>query len=204
MIASLSGSVLAVSAGTAVIDVGGVGMEIQATPNTLAALRVGEQAHVHTSLVVREDSLTLFGFECIDERDVFNILLGVSGIGPRTALTVLSVLPPDELRSAVTNKNEAALTRVPGIGKKGAQRLILEIGTKLGPALGAGANGADAGRAQPIVVVDQDVVAALVGLGWPEKLASEATAQARANGADAAPSVAELLKNSLRILGSRR
>lgn len=213
MIASLSGTVQAVSTGSVIIAVSGVGFEVLATPDTLARLQVGSEAFLHTALVVKEDSLTLFGFAQAEEKSVFNILLTVSGIGARTALTILSVLPPNELRAAIANKNEGALTRVPGIGKKSAQRLILEIGTKLGPALaGAGSTGAsvaagsDAGASSGGAVQDADVLTALVNLGWPERLADEAIKQAHTAAAEQGTSlsVPELLRNALRVLGSRR
>ncbi|SPT74476.1 Holliday junction ATP-dependent DNA helicase RuvA [Arcanobacterium haemolyticum] len=199
VIASLRGIVSAIGVTSAVIEVGGVGMSVQATPTTLSTLRMGAEAHLMTSLIVREDSLTLYGFGDIDERDVFDILTGISGIGPRTALAVLAVLTPDALRDAVATKNEAALTRVSGIGKKGAQRMILELGSKLGPTRGsATASGADT----RVVPADADVLEALVNLGWNEREAAPAVHEAtdRMPGA----SVAELLRAALQILGSRR
>ncbi|MFD0775942.1 Holliday junction branch migration protein RuvA, partial [Streptomonospora algeriensis] len=121
MIAFLSGRVAARTGGTAVVEVGGVGMTVHCTPATLAGLRVGEQATVATSLVVREESLTLYGFADDDEREVFERLQQASGVGPRLALGILAVHTPDALRAAVASEDTAALTRVPGIGPKGAQ-----------------------------------------------------------------------------------
>ncbi|WP_124054887.1 Holliday junction branch migration protein RuvA [Arcanobacterium ihumii] len=196
MIASLRGTVISVGIATAVIEVGGVGMLIHATPTTLAKLRVGSEASLFTSLVVKEDSLTLFGFADDDERAVFETLNTVSGIGPRTALTILSVHTPDALRLAIQNKNESALTQVSGIGKKGAQRMILEIGDKLGPAHGAVQASAPSSGASP------DILEALVNLGWQEREATSAISEARESNPDA--TVAQLLRSSLQILGSRR
>ncbi|MFD0803467.1 Holliday junction branch migration protein RuvA, partial [Streptomonospora algeriensis] len=133
MIAFLSGRVAARTGGTAVVEVGGVGMTVHCTPATLAGLRVGEQATVATSLVVREESLTLYGFADDDEREVFERLQQASGVGPRLALGILAVHTPDALRAAVASEDTAALTRVPGIGPKGAQRIALELRDKLGP-----------------------------------------------------------------------
>ncbi|MFC5370056.1 Holliday junction branch migration protein RuvA [Arcanobacterium bovis] len=195
MIASLRGTVLSMTISTVVIDVGGVGMLVYATPSTLSSLRIGAEATLFTSLVVKEDSLTLFGFMDDDERAVFEVLNGVSGIGPRTALVVLSVHSPDDLRRAVQNKDEAALTRVSGIGKKGAQRMILEIGDKLGPSRTVMSEPAQS-NASP------DVLEALVNLGWQEKDASSAIEEAKAVSPDA--TVAQLLRSALQILGSRR
>ena len=133
MIAHLAGPVSAIAPEGAVIEVGGVGLLVQCTPGTLATLRPGERARVATSLVVREDALTLFGFAADDERDVFELLQTASGVGPRLALAMLAVFTPDALRRAVAAEDVTALTRVPGIGRKGAQRIVLELAGRLGP-----------------------------------------------------------------------
>jgi Holliday junction DNA helicase RuvA len=145
MIAHLRGTVAGVAPDGAVIEVGGVGMRVQCTPGTLATLRPGESAQVATSLVVREDSLTLFGFVSDDERNVFELLQTASGVGPRLALAMLAVHAPDALRRAVSTEDLNALTMVPGIGKKGAQRIVLEMKDRLGPPGDDGA-GYQAGR----------------------------------------------------------
>src|ERR1700749_4219067 len=132
MIAHLNGLVAGVGLDGAVIEVGGVGLRVQCTPDTLATLKPGEQARVQTSMVVREDSLTLFGFGSEDERNVFELLQTASGVGPRLALAMLAVHSPDELRKAVSNEDLNTLTMVPGIGKKGAQRIVLELKDRLG------------------------------------------------------------------------
>ena len=132
MISHLAGTVTAIAPEGAVIEVGGVGLLVQCTPGTLATLRHGEPARVATSLVVREDALTLFGFTTDDERDVFVLLQTASGVGPRLALAMLAVFTPDALRRAVLSEDVAALTRVPGIGRKGAQRIVLELAGRLG------------------------------------------------------------------------
>lgn len=172
MIASVRGRVLTVRLDSAVVEVGGVGMLVQAAPATLAGLRVGEEAALATSLVVREDSLTLFGFADADEREVFEAVQTVSGVGPRLALAMLAVHRPDGLRAAVAAEDHATLMRVPGIGKKGAQRICLELGDRLGPPAG----GAPAAPAPAVVPGDarkEQVVEALVGLGYPVKLAGD-------------------------------
>ncbi len=132
MIAFVTGQVAALAPTTAVVEVGGVGMAVQCTPNTLARLTIGQQAVLHTSLVVREDSLTLYGFADDDERQVFELLQTASGVGPRLAQAMLAVHSPDALRAAVASGDEKALTAVPGIGKKGAQKLLLELKDRLG------------------------------------------------------------------------
>ncbi|MDA2808276.1 Holliday junction branch migration protein RuvA [Nocardiopsis suaedae] len=201
MIAFLTGRVAARQAGSAVIEVGGVGMQLQCTPATLSALRVGEEATVSTALVVREDSLTLFGFADADERDVFERLQAASGVGPRLALAMLAVHTPEALRKAVATEDTAALTAVPGIGKKGAQRIVLELRDKLGdplgsePAPGAGA----AAPARAAAHWRPQVVAGLVNLGWSAKDA-EAAADAVAPQAEDTPDVADLLRAALRGL----
>src|ERR1700721_1629463 len=150
MIAQLRGTVAAVAPDGAVIEVGGVGMRVQCTPGTLATLTPGESARVATSLVVREDSLTLYGFGSDDERNVFELLQTASGVGPRLALAMLAVHAPDALRRAVAAEDIKALTMVPGVGNKGAQRIILELKDRLGAPGDLAGNGAGpARRAEP-------------------------------------------------------
>lgn len=144
MIASVAGQVTAVGADSAVVEVGGVGVLVHCAPGTLAGLRAGEPARLSTSLVVREDSLTLYGFASDDERAVFELLQTASGVGPRLALAMLAVHAPNALRMAVASADLKALTMVPGIGQKGAQRIVLELKDRLGaPAqvVGAALNG---------------------------------------------------------------
>ena len=203
MIASVSGRVAALSGDTAVIEVGGVGLAVQCTPSTIASLRPGMTAELSTSLVVREDSLTLFGFASADERAVFEVLQSVSGVGPKLAQAVLSVHSPDAVRVAVATDDVGALTLVPGVGRKGAQRLVLELKDKLGVA-----SGGDTVRlpGQPGVGAWRDQLrSALVGLGWGGREVDEALAAVGPE-AEAAiavgdtPDVAALLKTSLRLL----
>jgi holliday junction DNA helicase RuvA len=205
MIAHLDGTVSAVAPDGAVIDVGGVGLLVQCTPATLAGLRAGERARVATSLVVREDALTLYGFGSDDERNTFELLQTASGVGPRLALAMLAVLTPNALRRAVATEDLAVLTAVPGIGRKGAQRIVLELAGRLGspgdgavqglagPAAGAG--GAGAWRDQ--------VRAGLVSLGWQGKEADQAIAVVEqdlaGDGEDV--DVAVALRAALRLLG---
>ena len=132
MIAHLDGRVCSVAPDGAVIDVGGVGLLVQCTPGTLAGLRPGERARVATSLVVREDALTLFGFAGEDERNTFELLQTASGVGPRLALAMLAVFSPDALRRAIAAEDLTALMTVPGVGRKGAQRIVLELAGRLG------------------------------------------------------------------------
>jgi len=203
VIASVRGTVLGVRLDAAVVEVGGVGMLVQATPATLAALRVGAEASLSTTLVVREDSLTLFGFADDDERDVFETVQTVSGIGPRLALAMLAVHTPDGLRAAVATQDLTALTRVPGIGRKGAQRIVLELTDRLGPPSTPGTSLVAASADAPPLWREQ-VVDALVGLGWSAKQAGDAVDVVAADGAADAASggdVAGVLRAALRHLG---
>jgi Holliday junction DNA helicase RuvA len=189
MISHLAGTVTAIAPEGAVVEVGGVGLLVQCTPGTLATLRPGEPARVATSLVVREDALTLFGFTTDDERDVFVLLQTASGIGPRLALAMLAVFTPDALRRAVLSEDVAALTRVPGIGRKGAQRIVLELAGRLG-APGSGspgdANAVAAARPGGPGTWREQVRTGLVNLGWQARDADQAIAAVEADLADAA------------------
>lgn len=199
MIASLRGRVAGVRLDSAVLEVGGVGMLVHATPATLAGLRTGEQAELATSLVVREDSLTLYGFADADEREVFEAVQTVSGVGPRLALAMLAVHTPDGLRRAVATEDLTALMRVPGIGRKGAQRVVLELTDRLADTGGGAvtATTTTASSSQSSQVVD-----ALVGLGWSAKQAAEAVTVVSAGGGAAAGSdVAAVLRAALQHLG---
>lgn len=173
MISSVRGRVLSVGLDHAVVEVGGVGLAVRATPSTLATLTRGEEASLATSLVVREDSLTLYGFADADARDLFGLLQTVSGIGPRLALAMLAVLEPDQLRNALADGEIAMLTQVPGIGRKGAERLIIELRDKVG-ALRSTVAAAVGGGGRPPGQVRGSVVEALVGLGFAAKQAEAA------------------------------
>jgi holliday junction DNA helicase RuvA len=215
MIAHLDGTVSSVAPDGAVIDVGGVGLLVQCTPGTLAGLRAGERARVATSLVVREDALTLYGFAAEDERNTFELLQTASGVGPRLALAMLAVFSPDALRRAVATEDLAALTMVPGIGRKGAQRIVLELAGRLGSpgdGLAAGAAVAGPGAAARAPSWRDQVRAGLVSLGWqareadqaiaavePELLADPARAGEAADGQ--VIDVGTALRAALRVLG---
>ena len=220
MIAHLDGTVTTVAPEGAVIEVGGVGLLVQCSPGTLASLRAGERAKVATSLVVREDALTLYGFATDDERNTFELLQTASGIGPRLALAMLGTFNPDALRSAVAAADVTALTAVPGIGRKGAQRIVLELAGRLGaPGDGSLAvpGRAVAAGAQP--GWRDQVRTGLVNLGWQQRDAEQAIAaiepELAASASDLAPGagvasaaadvdVAVALRAALRVLGSAR
>jgi len=198
VIASVRGPVLSVGLDSAVVEVGGVGLLVHTTPGTAAGLRPGSAASLATTLVVREESLTLYGFADEDERQVFELVQTVSGVGPRLALAMLAVHAPDALRRAVSDGDIHALTKVPGIGKKGAERIVLELRDKIGLPTGAA----------PVVVSGNgsgapwrgQVHEALVGLGWSAKQAEDAVDTVAAD-APADATVATLLRAALRELG---
>jgi Holliday junction DNA helicase RuvA len=195
VIAFVRGQVAAVTLSSAVLEVGGVGLELMCTPGTLATLRMGHQATLPTSMVVREDSLTLFGFLDDDEKSVFELVQTASGVGPKLAQAVLAVLSPDDLRRAVAGDDVKTLTRVSGIGQKGAQRIILELKDRIGtPGPGRHA-GVPTGAAPWRDQVHQG----LVGLGWSTRDAEQAV-DAVAPEAGDAPDVGALLRAALRSL----
>lgn len=203
MIASVRGRVAAFSPDGAVIEVGGVGLAVHCTPGTLAGLRVGADARLATSLVVREDSLTLYGFADDDEKHLFELLQTASGVGPRLAQAVLAVLSPDTVRKAISGGDTTTLTRVPGIGKKGAERLVLELRDRVGaPVLsGPGDGGSGPGSAAPWA--DQ-VRQGLVGLGWTAGQADQAVASVAESLDGELPPVPVLLRQAIRLLGRAR
>jgi len=195
MIAYVSGRVSALAPEQAVIEVGGVGLALQCTPGTLARLRIGQPAQLSTSLVVREDSLTLYGFADDDERQVFELLQTATGVGPRLAQAALGVLTPDELRRAVATEDLATLVLVPGIGRKGAQRIVLELKDRLGAPVGIVLPSSPPTRAD----WRSQVHTGLLGLGWSTREADDAVA-AVSDEAGETPDVAALLRSALRAL----
>jgi holliday junction DNA helicase RuvA len=195
MIAFVRGEVAAVSVTSAVLEVGGVGLELMCTPGTLATLRPGQPATLPTSMVVREDSLTLFGFLDDDEKATFELVQTASGVGPKLAQAMLACLSPDDLRAAVAGDDVKTLTRVPGIGQKGAQRIILELKDRLGAPTGV------AGRvaAGPVAPWRAQVHQGLVGLGWSARDADQAVESVSPEAGDQ-PDVGALLRAALRTL----
>ena len=162
MIASVSGAVAEIGADFAVVDVGGVGYAVRCTPGTLAGLQIGAPVRLSTSLIVREDSFTLYGFADSDAKQLFELLLTANGVGPRLALAVLAVHTPDAVRKAIANSEIAVLTAVPGIGKKGAERICLELHDKVGP---IPVSSAGATRVPDRATWPDQIRQALVGLG---------------------------------------
>lgn len=164
MIATLTGTISAITTSSVVIDVNGVGYLIHITPRSSAGLVAGNRVSLFTQLVVREDSMTLYGFESLQAKEVFELLQSVSGIGPKVALSALSIYDPQELFSAITTENASAIERIPGLGKKGAQRVILELKEKI-PAFTQVSSASDTA----IAPWRDQVLMALVGLGFTAK-----------------------------------
>jgi Holliday junction DNA helicase RuvA len=202
MIASVHGRVAALAPDGAVVEVGGVGLAISCSPGTLARLRVGDTARLSTSLVVREDSLTLYGFSDDDERGLFELLQSANGIGPRLAQTILGVLPPRELRRAIATADHATLVRVPGIGRKSAEKLVIELRDRIG-AIANPAGGTELAGVTAIAPWKDQVVHALAGLGFPAKEAAEAIEEVAAD-SDDNPEVAVILRRAIQLLGRSR
>jgi holliday junction DNA helicase RuvA len=196
MIAFVRGEVAQLSLNSAVLEVGGIGLELLCTPNTLATLRPGAMATLPTSMVVREDSLTLFGFLDDDEKSCFELLQTASGVGPKLAQAMLAVLSPDDLRRAVAGEDVKTLTKVSGIGQKGAQRIILELKDRLGAPVSLGAHRAAVAQETWRDQVHQG----LVGLGWSTREAESAveTVAPQVNGSS--PDVGALLRAALQTL----
>lgn len=202
MIASVRGTVLSVGLDRVVIDVGGVGLAIRATPSALGSVRQGEEAALATSLVVREDSLTLFGFDTVEAKDLFELVQSVSGVGPKIALALLSVFEPDDLVDALAHGDTTALQRTPGIGRKSAERLVLELGDKVSAASAARSTS----RPAVAATVADRITEALTGLGFTAKQAAGAVAEVTKDADD--PAVADrdvglLLRRALALLGKR-
>ena len=196
MIAFVRGEVAAVGLTSAVVEVGGVGFEVLCTPNTLATLRPGQPATLPTSMVVREDSLTIYGFADEEEKSIFELVQTASGVGPKLAQAMLAVLSPDGVRTAIALDDVKTLTKVPGIGQKGAQRIILELKDRIGAPTGTASVPARATGAAPW---RDQVAEALVGLGYNARDADKAVTAIEPEAGDQA-NISLLLRAALRTL----
>ncbi|MCZ4079665.1 Holliday junction branch migration protein RuvA [Rhodococcus sp. H36-A4] len=202
MISSISGEVLDIALDHVVIEASGVGYRINATPDTLGTLSRGSASRLLTTMIVREDSMTLYGFSDSETRELFSLLLSVSGVGPRIAMATLAVLDPQALRTALSDSNVAALTRVPGIGKRGAERMIVELRDKVDAIVAAGNTTIVQSGPGTVNSVRDQIVEALTGLGFPGKQAEDATDSVLVESPDASTSVA--LRSALAYLGKSR
>ncbi len=190
MIASITGLVVDLRLDSLVVNVNGLGYQVMASPDLISQTELGQEVTLFTSLVVREESLTLFGFSCAESREMFELIQSVSGFGPRLAFTILSFMSAEELRMAIANGDTATLTRTPGVGTKGASRLILELKDRVG--------GSPSGIKPDW---EDQVEQALAGLGWSARDAARAVGAIREQGAQIEISVPELLKLALQFLG---
>lgn len=201
MIAQLSGTVIQLGPTSAVIDVGGLGIATVCSPNTASGLRVGHSATLATSLVVREDSLTLYGFASTDEREFFELLLTATGVGPKLAQATLAVLSPEELRTAIATENLVQLVKVPGVGRKGAQRMVIELKDKINALSLPNPTVATAG---PVPGWRDKVTLGLQGLGWSAKDAEAACAEVEPLvRADPSVGVPQIMRAALQSLAKK-
>lgn len=199
MIAFVRGSVVSVGSDTLVIDIGPIGMTVTVTPATALTVRVGEHVQLVTSMVIREDSWTVYGFLESDEKWVFELVQTVNGIGPRIALAVLATMSPDDLRRAIASEDTKSLTKVSGLGSKGAQRLVLELRDRIGAPVQGSTR-----VTSPVTGWQASVHAGLTSLGWSSKEADVAIAEihplAEDQIAHGAADIPVLLKAALRSL----
>jgi Holliday junction DNA helicase RuvA len=203
MIASVRGRVAALGPDGAVVEVGGVGLAVSCSPGTLARLRVGDDARLSTSLVVREDSLTLYGFTDDDERSLFELLQTANGVGPKLAQTILGVYPPREVRRAIATSDYATLVKVPGIGRKGAEKIVIELRDRIGAIDGSDGSGADLAGVTAVAPWKDQVLHALAGLGFTGREAAEALDTVASDSSDN-PEVAVILRRAIQLLGRTR
>lgn len=200
MISSLRGVVVHAGADSVVIEIGGVGYSVAVPTDLARTARVGESLALHTSLIVREDSLSLYGFASREELELFTLLIGVTGVGPKSALGVLSHLSVDEIATAVIDDDDAPFRRVSGIGPKTAKLIVVQLAGRLAPPATPAAPTEAASGA-----IGAQVIQALVGLGWPERTAAEAVATTSTASPDAeTATVAALLRRTLATLGPTR
>jgi Holliday junction DNA helicase RuvA len=203
MIASVRGQVTAVGPDGAVIEVGGVGLSISCSPGTIARLHLGEEARLSTSLVVREDSLTLYGFSDDDERSLFELLQTANGVGPKLAQTILGVYPPREVRRAIATSDLNALVKVPGIGKKGAEKIVVELRDRIGAIDGSDSVATSLAGVTPIAPWRDQVLHALAGLGFNGKEATDVLDTVAADAGET-PDVSLVLRRAIQLLGRTR
>lgn len=195
MISSIRGPVLEITPDSLVVGIGGIGMSVMCSPDTISQARINSEITLFTSLIVREDSLTLFGFANSENREMFEVVQGVSGFGPKLAFTIISSLPAEELRTAIGNEDVARLKQTPGVGAKGAQRLVLELKDRIGTP-SSGAKRSANTSAQWQIQVEQG----LLGLGWSPRDAQRAISAVIEEGATDSQATPELLRRALQIL----
>lgn len=200
MIASVRGEVLSLTGSHVILEVGGIGYAVQITPQHALTLRVGQETRVHTALIVREDDQSLFGFATREQLEMFDLLRGVSGVGPKSALGILATLTPDEIAAAVAAEDDAPFRKVSGVGPKTAKLIAVSLAGKILAPVGA-----PAPASAPASTTTQSVVSALVGLGWNERVAAQAVDEVvEAATEDGALPVPALLRLALARLGPQQ
>jgi holliday junction DNA helicase RuvA len=203
VIATLRGTITGQSAGGVVVDVGGVGLYALVPTRTLRQLRVGEDTHLYTTLVVREDDMSLYGFAVEEDRQVFDLLRSVNGVGPKSALGVLSEMTAGDIAQAITQEDDKAFTAVSGIGPKTGKLIIVSLSGKIAHLAGVGPSARDAGDKSLPLSARHDIVTALVGLGWSEKVAGQAVDEVVSSLNGEAPATTELIRRALSLLGPK-
>jgi Holliday junction DNA helicase RuvA len=203
VISTLRGTITGQSAGGVVVDVGGVGLYALVPARTLRQLRVGEDTHLFTTLVVREDDMSLYGFAVEEDRQVFDLLRSVSGVGPKSALGVLSDMTAGDIAHAITREDDKAFTAVSGIGPKTGKLIVVSLSGKIAHLAATTTSTPAAGDNFLTTSARHDIVTALMGLGWSEKVATSALDNVMANIDGDTPSVAELIKSALAVLGPK-
>jgi len=199
VISSVRGTVLSVTTSHVHVDVGGLGYSVQITPQHALTLRFGNEVRLHTALIVREDDMSLFGFATAAELEMFDLLRSVSGVGPKSALGVLATLTPDQIATAVAGEDDAPFRKVSGIGPKTAKLIVVSLAGKIVAPVGVSAASA------PASSIAQNVVAALVGLGWNERVAVQAVDEVIETATDdGALPVPALLRLALARLGPQQ
>lgn len=203
MISTLRGTVTGLSAGGVVVDVGGVGLYALVPTRTLRQLRVGEDTHLFTTLVVREDDMSLYGFAVEEDRQVFDLLRSVNGVGPKSALGVLSEMTAGDIAHAITREDDRAFTAVSGIGPKTGKLIIVSLSGKIGHLAGVATSKPVVGDNSLTTTARHDIVTALMGLGWSEKVAGSAIDEVMAGIDGDTPTVTELVRRALAMLGPK-
>lgn len=196
MISSLHGVVQYATTDQVIVEVGGVGFSVAVPADVAHTAAVGERLALHTSLIVREDALSLYGFAERAELEIFGLLISVTGVGPKSALGVLSHMTVDQIAAAVSDEDDAPFRRVSGIGPKTAKLIVLQLAGKMH------AVAPTAPKTAASTDIAAQVAVALVGLGWSERVAAEAAAQTAAEATEAErTSVSSLLRRTLALLG---
>lgn len=203
MISTVRGTITGQSAGGVVVDVGGVGLSVLVPTRTLRVLRIGEDTQLFTAFVVREDDMSLYGFAVEEDRQVFDLLRSVNGVGPKSALGVLSEMTAGDIAHAITREDDKAFTAVSGIGPKTGKLIVVSLGGKIAHLAGAEKSSPDTGDKSLGHAARHDIVTALMGLGWSEKVAGQAVDEVVSSIDGDLPPVTDLIRRALALLGPK-